>query len=75
MSVVDGVNKASVAVRKPGGGLLIFIPVLIALMGAIALYLGQLSSQASAPRSGYGIDELATAAITPVPIGDAATTP
>ena len=74
MSVVDGVNKASVAERKPGGGLLVFIPVLIALMGAIALYLGQLSSQASAQRSGYGIDELTTAAIIPVP-GDAAATP
>jgi len=65
MSVTDGIGKA-VATRKPGGFLLVFLPVLILAMGAAALYLGILVAAQSARVSGYGIDEVVTGAIAPV---------
>lgn len=65
MSVTDGIGKA-VATRKPGGFLLVFLPVLILAMSAAALYLGILVAAQSAGVSGYGIDEVVTGAITPV---------
>lgn len=50
--------------RRPGG-VLIFVPLLIALVGLGALVLGQLPGTADRAASGYGIDEVVTGAIAP----------
>lgn len=67
MSVREGLGEAGAAPRKPSG-ILIFLPLLIAVLGAGAIFLGQLSDRAAIPvgYSGYGIDERITGAIEPV---------
>lgn len=67
MSVSDGLGQSSTAARKPSG-VLIFLPLLIAVLGVAALFLGQLSvsSAVQIGSSGYGIDERTTGAIEPV---------
>ena len=65
MSVMDGVEKAQPQGRKPGGALLVFLPAMIAAIGAVALVLGQLQSGDRVHATGYGIDEVTTGAIAP----------
>lgn len=67
MSVSDGLSQTSTTARKPSG-VLIFLPLLIAVLGAAAIFLGQLSvsSAVQVSSSGYGIDERTTGAIVPV---------
>lgn len=60
MSVREGV--APEQVRKPGA-VFIILPLLIALLGAAAIYLGGLADARSADMSGYGIDDLAAGMI------------
>lgn len=73
MSVSEGLGEAGATARKPSV-VLIFLPSLIAVLGAAAIFLGQLSDRASNPigYSGYGVDERITGAIepavTPAPI-------
>ena len=67
MSVREDVGEATLSARKPGG-ILIFLPLLIVLLGAAAIYLGQLSEASPVGISGYGIDEITTGAITPLGI-------
>jgi hypothetical protein len=67
MSIADGVQKAGVAARKPGGALLVFLPVLIVLIGAVALVLAQMPRPADVGTSGYGIDEIVTGAVANQP--------
>ncbi|MHA1559474.1 MAG: hypothetical protein ACTSWI_02235 [Alphaproteobacteria bacterium] len=64
MSVSDGLGQTNTTARKPSG-VLIFLPLLIAVLGAAALFLGQLSA-VQISSSGYGIDERTTGAIAPV---------
>ena len=71
MSVAEGVAKAPVVGRKPGGFVLVFLPVLIIAIGLIALVLAQFLPAPSAPS--YGIDLTTTAGI-PV-IAEAAVDP
>ncbi len=62
MSVAEGVAKAPIAVRKPGGFLLlVFLPGLILSIGLAALILAQFLPEPSAPS--YGIDLTTTAGI------------
>jgi hypothetical protein len=63
MSVSEGVEKVAITTRKPGGALLIFLPVLIVTIGAIALVLAQMPRPTSLG-GGYGIDEFVTGAVT-----------
>ena len=67
MSVREGLGDAGATARKPSG-VLIFLPLLIAVLGAGAIFLGQLSDRANSQigSSGYGIDERVTGAIAPV---------
>ena len=72
MSVSEGLGQTAVA-RKPSG-VLIFLPLLIAVLGAGAIFLGQLSDRNAslvAGHVGYGIDERTTGAITPATDADA----
>lgn len=64
MSVTDGIEKAGINTRKPGGALLVFLPVLIVAIGVIALVLSQMPRPLELATSGYGIDELVTGAVT-----------
>lgn len=61
MSVAEGVAKTPVAVRKPGGFLLVFLPALIVAIGVAALILAQFLPAPSVPT--YGIDQTTTAGI------------
>jgi len=63
MSVSGGLSQTNATARRPSG-VLIFLPLLIAVLGAAALFLGQLSA-AQIGSSGYGIDERTTGAIEP----------
>jgi hypothetical protein len=63
MSVSEGLGEGGIAARKPGG-VLIFVPMLIAVLGAAAIFLGQAADRATAAGSGYGIDERVTGAIS-----------
>jgi hypothetical protein len=67
MSVSDGLGQASTTARKTSG-VLIFLPLLIAVLGAAAIFLGQISvsSAVQISSSGYGIDERTSGAIEPV---------
>ena len=65
MSVREGLGEATLSARKLSG-VLIFLPLLIALLGAAAIYLAQLSDASPVATSGYGIDEVTTEVITPV---------
>ena len=67
MSIIDGVEGASINTRKPGGALLVFLPVLIVAIGAIALVLSQMPRPIDLGASGYGIDQFVTAAIVTDP--------
>ena len=69
MSVSDGVGQTGATARKPSG-VLIFLPLLIAVLGVAALFLGQLSvsSAVQVGSSGYGIDERTTGAIERVDV-------
>jgi hypothetical protein len=63
-------QAAAIPARKPGG-ILIFVPLLIALLGVATIVLGQLPGmQAATAPSGYGIDELVTGAIAASPVED-----
>ena len=64
MSITDGIEKAAINTRKPGGALLVFLPVLIVAIGAIALVLSQMPRPLELGTSGYGIDEFVTGAVT-----------
>ncbi|MCC6737391.1 MAG: hypothetical protein IT534_14860 [Bauldia sp.] len=62
MSVAEGVAKAPVVGRKPGGFLLlVFLPGLILAIGLAALILAQFLPSPTAPS--YGIDQTTTAGI------------
>ena len=67
MSVSDSSGQTSAAARKPSG-VLIFLPLLIAVLGGAAIFLGQLSvgSTLQFSSSGYGIDDRPTGAIAPM---------
>lgn len=67
MSVTDSVDKSVIATRKPGGALLVFLPVLIVAIGAIALVLSQMPRPLDLAASGYGIDEFVTGALATDP--------
>ncbi len=67
MSIIDGVEKASINTRKPGGALLVFLPVLIVAIGAIALVLSQMPRQIDLGAAGYGIDAFVTGAVDTTP--------
>jgi len=65
MSVAEGVAKAPVVGRKPGGFLLlVFLPGLILAIGLIALILAQFLPEHGSPT--YGIDQTTTAGIPAV---------
>jgi hypothetical protein len=55
MSVVDTTNDANVG--RKSGGVLIFLPLLIALLGTAAIVLAGMPETKAASYSGYGIDE------------------
>lgn len=63
VSAVPDANR-SVAAKKPGG-VLILLPMLIALIGLGAVILGQVPAATShrTAQSGYGIDDIRTGAI------------
>ncbi|MCW5713501.1 MAG: hypothetical protein KIT43_03155 [Bauldia sp.] len=62
MSVAEGVAKAPVIGRKPGGFLLlVFLPGLILAIGLVALVLAQFLPERGSPT--YGIDQTTTAGI------------
>lgn len=63
MSVSEGLSEAEIGGRRPGG-VLIFVPLLIAMLGAGAIFLGQAANNQAHASSGYGIDERITGAIT-----------
>ncbi len=65
MSVSEGLGEAEITARKPGG-VLIFVPLLIAILGMAAIFLGQAVDRVTVASSGYGIDERMTGAITPM---------
>ena len=67
MSITDGIEKAAINTRKPGGALLVFLPVLIVAIGAIALVLSQMPRPTDLAASGYGIDAFVTGAVTTDP--------
>lgn len=66
MSVVDGPSGTTGSASR-SGGVFIFLPLLIAVLGVGAIWLGQLSERAAAPigLSSYGIDERVTGAVIP----------
>lgn len=65
MSVTEGASSQTiVAVRKPGGLVLIFMPALIAVLGLTAILLGFAPRPTDLAASGYGIDEIQTGAIS-----------
>jgi len=49
-------NDANAAVRKQGG-VFIFLPLLIAVLGVSAIVLSQMPAANSSGLTGYGIDE------------------
>ena len=63
MSVSEGLSEAEIGGRRPGG-VLIFVPALIAILGAAAIFLGQAANHQAHANSGYGIDERITGAIS-----------
>ena len=65
MSVSESLGGASGTVRKPSA-VLVFLPLLIAVLGVAAIILGQMPEASSIGSSGYGIDEMTTGAIGPV---------
>ena len=68
MSVREGLGIAPEQTKK-SGAVLVFLPLLIALLVVTAIYLGSLATDGSAGVSGYGIDDLAMSAavVTPAP--------
>lgn len=62
MSVQEGLGVAPEQTRK-SGAVLVFLPLLIALIGVTAIYLGKLADDHAAAISGYGIDDLGIGAI------------
>ena len=64
MSVIETINDAGAAGRK-AGGVLIFLPLLIALLGGAAIVLSQMPAGDAVSSTGYGIDERTTGAIAP----------
>ena len=67
MSVSETMNDTNVAARRRGG-VFIFLPLLIAVLGVSAIVLSQMPEANSAGLAGYGIDERTTGAVLP---GDA----
>lgn len=61
MSVREDVGEARAGDTRKPGAVFVFVPILIAILGAAALYLAQVPEAASIGYSGYGIDEIATA--------------
>lgn len=57
MSVVDTTSNANVVGRK-SGGIFIFLPLLIALLGTAAIVLARMPETRATGYTGYGIDEL-----------------
>ncbi len=64
MSVIGTTSDSGAAGRK-AGGVFIFLPLLIALLGAAAIVLSQMPASDGASFTGYGIDERTTGAIAP----------
>lgn len=64
MSVHEGLSQPEESGSR-NGRILVFLPLLIAILGAAAIVLGQLSDQSASQvsSSGYGIDERVTGAI------------
>jgi hypothetical protein len=64
MSVIGTTGDSGAAGRK-AGGVFIFLPLLIALLGVTAIVLSRMPAGDGASFTGYGIDERITGAITP----------
>lgn len=62
MSVSQTMNDANAAVRKQGG-IFIFLPLLIAVLGVTAIVLSQMPRAHPIGLNGYGIDERTPLAI------------
>ncbi len=58
MSVREDLSEVRPTGRKPGA-VFVFVPLLIAILGAATLYLAQMPEASSVGFSGYGIDEIA----------------
>jgi hypothetical protein len=67
MSVIETTSDSGAAVRK-AGGVFIFLPLLIAVLGAVAIVLSQMPASDGASFTGYGIDERTTGAVAPADV-------
>jgi hypothetical protein len=67
MSVIETTSDSGAAARK-AGGVFIFLPLLIALLGAAAIVLSQMPASDAAGFTGYGIDERITGAVAPADV-------
>jgi hypothetical protein len=61
MSISDTMNDANAGRRL--GGVFIFLPLLIAVLGVAAIVLSQMPDRNTSVLAGYGIDERTTGAI------------